>query len=348
MASNSLLEILLSGKAPENIRSAIARGMAPLPPKDTCRALVYLTADPDHKIAAFAKKSLSRLGEDEILTQLKSDDCPPSVLEYFGIISDSEAILQVIILHPATPGAFIESISLMLPPQLLVIVLDNRVRTLEYPGILKNIKLNPLSTPDIRRLVQEIETEFFGDKKTEYSIKQQPKEEEQTPSSLPDLEFEIPEEDLSLDGLPLDDEARNVVMVKNLSSLPVRDKIRYALFGTREIRSFLIRDTNREISRMVLRSPKITEAEIESISTMRSVNEDILREIGNSKDYTKSYNVAHNLVKNPKTPAVISQRLIFRLRSPHLTLLTRDRSIPDSIRLHATRTLSQRARKGSK
>lgn len=348
MAPNNLLDILLSGKAPENIRSAIARGMAPLPTKDTCRALIHLTADPDQKIATSAKKTLSELGEDEILTQLKSEDCPPSVLEYFGIISGAETILQVIIIHPATPGTIIESLSLALPPELLVIVLDNRVRALEYPGILKNIKLNPLATPDIRRLVQEIETEFFGDKKTEYSIKQHPKEEEQAPSSLPDLEFEIPEEDLSLDGLPLDDEARNAVMIKNLSGLPVRDKIRYALFGTREIRSFLIRDTNKEISRMVLRSPKITEAEIESISTMRSVNEDILREIGNSKDYTKSYNVAHNLVKNPKTPAAISQRLMFRLRSQHLTMLTKDRSIPDAIRFHATRTLSQRARKGSK
>jgi len=347
MALTDLLEILISGKAPENIRSAIARGMAPLPPKETCRALVYLTADPDHNIAASAKKSLSELGEDEILTQLKSEDCPPSVLEYFGIISGSETILQVIIIQPSTPGTLIESISLTLPPELLMIVLDNRVRALEYPGILKNIKLNPLATTDIRRLVQEIETEFFGDKKTEYSIEQRPREEEQTPSSLPDLEFEIPEEDLSIDGLPLDDEARNTVLVNSLSGLPMREKIRYALFGTREIRSFLIRDTNREISRMVLRSPKITEAEIESISTMRSVNEDILREIGNSKDHTKSYNVAHNLVKNPKTPATISQRLIFRLRSQHLTMLTRDRSIPDAIRFHATRTLSQRARKGS-
>jgi hypothetical protein len=344
----SVLEILLSGKAPDTIRTAIARGRAPLPPNESLRALVLLTDDSDQKIASTAQKTLAELNEDETLPHLKSEDCTPSVLEYFGVISDSDRILQAIILNPVTPGTLIESLSLSLPPQLLSIVLDNRVRILEYPDILKNIELNPLATPDIKRLVGEIETEFFGDKKREYFVEQRSKKEEEVPISLPDLKYEIPKEDLSIDGLPIDDRTRDAVLAKNISSLPVREKIRYALFGTREIRALLIRDTNREISRMVLRSPKITESEIESISSMRGVNEDILREIGNNKDYTKSYNVAHNLVKNPKTPPTIAQRLIFQLRSQHLMMLTRDRSIPEAVRFHATRTLSQRARKGSK
>ena len=344
----SILEILLSGKAPDTIRTAIARGMAPLPPNESLKALVFLTNDSDREIASTAQKTLAAYNEDETLPQLKSEDCAPSVLEYFGVISDSDSNLQAIILNPVTPGTLIESLSLSLPPQLLSIVLDNRVRILEYPDILKNIKLNPLATPDIKRLVGEIETEFFGDKKREYFVEQRTKKEEEVPVSLPDLEFEIPKEDLSIDGLPIDDRTRDAVLAKNISNLPVREKIRYALFGTREIRALLIRDTNREISRMVLRSPKITESEIESISSMRGVNEDILREIGNNKDYTKSYNIAHNLVKNPKTPPTIAQRLIFQLRSQDLMLLTRDRSISEAVRFHATRTLSQRTRKGSK
>ena len=344
----SILEILLSGKAPDTIRTAIARGMAPLPPNESLKALVFLTNDSDREIASTAQKTLAAYNEDETLPQLKSEDCAPSVLEYFGVISDSDSNLQAIILNPVTPGTLMESLSLSLPPQLLSIVLDNRVRILEYPDILKNIKLNPLATPDIKRLVGEIETEFFGDKKREYFVEQRTKKEEEVPVSLPDLEFEIPKEDLSIDGLPIDDRTRDAVLAKNISNLPVREKIRYALFGTREIRALLIRDTNREISRMVLRSPKITESEIESISSMRGVNEDILREIGNNKDYTKSYSVAHNLVKNPKTPPTIAQRLIFQLRSQDLMLLTRDRSISEAVRFHATRTLSQRTRKGSK
>jgi hypothetical protein len=78
---------------------------------------------------------------------------------------------------------------------------------------------------------------------------------------------------------------------------------------------------------------------------MRSVAEDVLREIGNSKQWTKSYAVVQNLVKNPKTPPIISGRLLFRLRSQDLTQLTRDRSISDAIRHNATRLLRQRTSK---
>jgi hypothetical protein len=347
MARDDLLQTLLSGEAPANVRNAVARGMAPLSPEDTCRALVFLTNDTDREIAASARKTLSGTNEVEIISQLKSQSCDPSVMNYFGITSGSETILKAIITNPSAPSPLIESLSLTLRPELLAAVLDNRVRILEYPGILRNIKLNPQINQDIQRLVHEIETEFFGDKKTEYAVEKR-LEEEPEPSAIPDLEFEIPPEDLSLDGLPEDDETRNAVLSNKISGLSFRDKIRYALFGNREVRALLIRDTNKEISRMVLRSPKITEAEIESISAMRGVGDDILREIGNSKEFTKGYNVVYNLVRNPKTPPAISQRLIFRLRTQHLTMLTRDRSIPDAVRFNATRTLNQRSKKGSK
>ena len=85
----SILEILLSGKAPDTIRTAIARGMAPLPPNESLKALVFLTNDSDREIASTAQKTLAAYNEDETLPQLKSEDCAPSVLEYFGVISDS-------------------------------------------------------------------------------------------------------------------------------------------------------------------------------------------------------------------------------------------------------------------
>jgi hypothetical protein len=97
---------------------------------------------------------------------------------------------------------------------------------------------------------------------------------------------------------------------------------------------------------MVLRSPKITEAEVESISAMTSVADEILREIGNSKDWARNYTVMHNLVKNPKTPPMISQRMLYRLQTKDLTLLARDRSVPEAIRVNAARALSQRNKPG--
>ena len=115
-----------------------------------------------------------------------------------------------------------------------------------------------------------------------------------------------------------------------------------ALKGTREMRSVLIRDTNRQVTQGVLQSPKLTIGEVETFAAMRSISDDVIRQIGNSKEWTRSYVVVQNLVKNPKTPPMISQRLMFRLQARDLMMLTRDRGIPEAVRRNAQRLLNQR------
>jgi hypothetical protein len=156
------------------------------------------------------------------------------------------------------------------------------------------------------------------------------------------LEAETPPEDLSLENLPAADDKRQEAISVRLATLSVREKIRYALFGTREIRAILIRDTNKEIARHALHSPKLTENEVESIAAMRGISDDVLREIGANRKWIQNYVVVHNLVRNPKTPSLISQRLLSRLRSKDLSLLTRDRSVSEAVRNNAMRLVKQR------
>src|SRR5205823_880250 len=132
------------------------------------------------------------------------------------------------------------------------IILYNRVRLLEFPEILAGIKLNPNATADSLRLVREIETEFFGAKKSEYRV-EGPGEE--SPFALEEAPIEETEalEDLTLEGLPTDPVARELAILERLARMTVRDKIKLALMGTREERGILIRDANREIARTVLK-----------------------------------------------------------------------------------------------
>jgi len=53
-------------------------------------------------------------------------------------------------------------------------------------------------------------------------------------------------------------------------------------------------------------------AEVESYAAMRNVSEEILRQIGSNRELCKSYGVVHTLVRNPKTPPMISQRFLSR------------------------------------
>jgi hypothetical protein len=187
-----------------------------------------------------------------------------------------------------------------------------------------------------------MEDEFFAGKKKDYAISQSSEAASIVEQLL--IESESPLEDLTLEDLPVDAEARRSELDKQIACLTVREKIKYALFGNREIRTVLVRDANREVARSVLKSPKLTDSEIEGIAAMREVSEDILREIGNSRRWTRSYPVVQNIVRNPKTPPAISQRLLPRLHARDLMQLTRDRGIPEAVRHNATRALNQRTR----
>jgi hypothetical protein len=342
MGQSNLLQLVQAGTAPKNIRLLIARGSAPLPPPEMLQLLVCLLKDDDPEIAAAASQTLASWDKAEIATHLQARDCAPSVLAYFASAEFPDSILRAILANPATPGESVQEIARTVPTHLLEKILDNRVRILEFPDILESIKQNPSATPEIRRVIQEIEIEFLGSKRFDYSIEESAQPVSSTEEVL--LDSELPPEDFFLEGLPVDPEARLSELGKRISSLSVKQKIQYALFGNREIRTVLVRDLNKEVSRSVLRSPKITDNEIEGIAAMRGVAEDILREIGNSRAWTRSYTVVQNLVKNPKTPPSISQRLIFRLRARDLLQISRDRGIPDAVRYNATRILSQRTR----
>ncbi len=135
----------------------------------------------------------------------------------------------------------------------------------------------------------------------------------------------------AIDSAPEEDEA----VQQLLTSLPVPDKIRIATLGRREQRAILIRDPNRIVATAVLGSPKLTETEIENFARMQNVSDEVLRIIGTSRAWTKSYAVVAALVKNPRTPPAVSLPLVARLQERDVKALTVNRNIPESVRLAA-------------
>ena len=85
----------------------------------------------------------------------------------------------------------------------------------------------------------------------------------------------------------------------------------------------------------VLGSPRITEAEIESISAMKNVSDQILREIGNHREWTKRYTVLNNLVRNPRTPIGIALSMVSRLNPRDVKSIAVDRNVPEPVRKQA-------------
>lgn len=126
-----------------------------------------------------------------------------------------------------------------------------------------------------------------------------------------------------------------------LSSLPVLQRIKLAMKGTREQRAMLVRDTNKLVAAAVLSSPKLTEAEVEAFTKMGNVSEDVLRTIGMNRSWVKNYAIAAGLCRHPKTPPAISTHMIHRLTERDLKMLAVDRNVPEALRAVARKILAK-------
>ena len=134
-------------------------------------------------------------------------------------------------------------------------------------------------------------------------------------------------------------EARRMATIQRLSLMGVSDKIKAAMRGSREERNILIRDPNKLVSLAVLSSPKVTEPDIESFAKMANVSEDVLRVIGTSRAWTKSYAIVRSLAFNPKSPIAVSMSLVSRLIEKDLRLLSTDRNIAEPVKVLVRKAL---------
>jgi hypothetical protein len=141
-----------------------------------------------------------------------------------------------------------------------------------------------------------------------------------------------------------DEGADDAAATQVLSGLPVIQRMKLAMKGTRAQRAQLIRDSNKLVAAAVLSSPKLTETEIEAFAKMANVAEEVLRTIAMNRVWVKNYGVVAGLARNPKTPPGISMQMVQRLNERDLKMLAMDRNVPEAVRLAARKFL----RKGPK
>lgn len=143
---------------------------------------------------------------------------------------------------------------------------------------------------------------------------------------------------------PIAEEASGESDPRVLSSLPVIDRMKLAMRGTREQRSQLIRDSNRLVAIAVLSSPKLTESEVEAFARMANLSEDVLRIIATNRAWVKNYNVVAALTRNPKTPIALAMGFLQRLNERDLKMLAIDRNVAEPVRLAARKFVAKSLR----
>ena len=137
-----------------------------------------------------------------------------------------------------------------------------------------------------------------------------------------------------------------ISMINRIMKMGVKDRVKLGQKGDREARNILIRDPNRLVSSAVINNPRITEQEVEVIASMRSLSEDILRQVASNRQWARSYKIMHQLAKNPRTPLANTMTIMSRLQLRDLVALTKNRNVPEAVRRQAQRLHTTRSGRG--
>jgi hypothetical protein len=133
-----------------------------------------------------------------------------------------------------------------------------------------------------------------------------------------------------------------VNLIRKILLMSMKDRIKYAMKGDRQVRNILIRDPNRIVSEAVIKNPKITDQEIEKIATMRTISGDILRQIAINRQWARVYSISLYLAKNPRTPISNVMSILTRLQSRDLKSISENRNVSDAVRQQALRLYATR------
>ncbi|HDM79304.1 MAG TPA: hypothetical protein ENG51_23005 [Deltaproteobacteria bacterium] len=127
-----------------------------------------------------------------------------------------------------------------------------------------------------------------------------------------------------------------------IQDMTVSEKIKLAMKGDKEARTILMQDGNRMVQLAVLENPRITESEVVNICRSRNVDDEVLRRIANSREWSKLYQVRFSLVTNPKTPVAVSMRFISTLMANDLKSLAKSKSVPTAVATAARRAIARK------
>jgi hypothetical protein len=268
---------------------------------------------------------------------------PPEILDWALSHRKEQALREAALQNPSTTDAAIRAAAPSLPEALAELVVINQVRLLRSTPLLEAVEQNPNLSNDQRRRLRELRETFHIGAQVEAPAPEPgapPPAPVEAPPEEEVAEPPVANEEEFVERTLTEGERSEPVKVgaaKRLFGLTTAGKLMVALKGGREERAILIRDPNRLVSAAVLGSPRVSEAEIETFAAMKNVSDEILRSIGTNREWTRSYGVLSNLVRNPRTPLAVSMGLVSRLNPRDMKMVAIDRNVPEPIRKQAQR-----------
>ena len=335
--------------APTPLRMMAAKAMIPLPPADMLGILFMLTFDADAGVRETAAKTAAAL-PDRFSAGLRDEGVAAPVLGWFlSLLSGKDALAEMLVLNPTTPDEAVAEVARSCSAKIAEIIGQNQLRVLRHENIIRGLCTNPNASPalidnvcdfavrsgmgiaDVPQ-VQAARVRVFGPSAAppepgptaEEILKEL---SDVTPKAAAGTEEAKEGEDPTA-AIP---EAKKLSLTQRIMKMTIAEKIKLATLGNKEARSFLIRDTNKLVCTAVIRSPRITDGEVLNCASNKAVNEEVLRIIYNSREFTKNYKIKMALLKNPKLPLAVGMKFLNTLRENDVKDLSRDKNVPSGL-----------------
>jgi hypothetical protein len=350
--TNPLVEQFRRGGVARDLKLMAAQGLLPLKPEDLVELWTTLVADPDGGVREAAEASLRGFPASDLQPILRSRETPAGVLVWAVTHRPEPELREIALQNTSLPDESIEALAPTLTQALAELVVINQTRLLRSTSLLVALESNAGLSTDQKRRLRELRESFHIGAVAAAApppppVAAPPPEPEPEPepetATVAAGDLVLTESEYAVKILSEDErqQTEKVSAVQKIYRLNTAEKLITALKGSREERAILIRDPNRLVTMGVLGSPKITEAEIEAFSGMKNVSDQVLREIGNHREWTKRYAVMNNLVRNPRTPIGLALNLVPRLSPRDVKSVAIDRNVPEPVRKMAQKFVKQ-------
>lgn len=354
---------IVSAGAPAKLQEMAAKGIAPGVRSADLVALVVVLARSEHEaVRAAAQKTLAA-PPDQLLAGALGADLQPAAIDALArALVGSRDALEKLLAMPRVAMETVEDVARQGSEPVTELIATNEDRLLKHPRIIELLYLNKhtrMSTADrlidlaarngvtltgipaFKEATQALQNELIPEPS-----------EEPTPDDLlfretHELAEQIqgaPEEDTHIEDEEGNEQIKDkfLPLYKRIAEMTMSQKIRRAALGSRDELMMLVRDHNKVVASAAIRSPKMQESEVAMVARNRNISDEVLRIVGSTPEWLKSYSVKKNLVENPKTPVTIAQRLVQHLRENDLRSLAKSKNITGPVKDAARRHLDRR------
>lgn len=136
-----------------------------------------------------------------------------------------------------------------------------------------------------------------------------------------------------------EDDEQYLSKYKTAQLMGIGEKIKMALSGDKEWRAILVKDANKLVSGSVIKNPRITEAEIQTLVKSGIQNDEIMRLICANKEWVKNYAIRKALIENNRTPVQNAIRYLGTMSEKDLAQFAKSKNISSVIATMAKRLL---------